>query len=346
MEGTGSGPAQGETLSAQRAAEMRIPEPEEAYRQMLRLRHFEEKAYELFLNNLIHGTMHLGVGQEAVAVGVAATLNSGDCSLGTYRGHNHVIARGATLEASFGELFGREIGLCKGKGGSMHLTSVEHGHYGSYAIVGAHLPIACGTAWAAKIRGTGGVTVCFFGDGATNIGAFHEALNLAAVWKLPVIFVCENNLYMEFTPIGHVTAVPRPAADRAPAYGLEPVVLDGNDLEEVYTVTSAAVGRARAGAGPTLIEAITYRHKGHSRTDPARYRPSGELEDWLTRDPIVRFARRLESCGWTQSELTQIEEGVLLEVAVAADRALASPDPRREELFTDVYCRSDTTWRS
>jgi pyruvate dehydrogenase E1 component alpha subunit len=329
-----------------REAELRIPEPEQAYRQMVRLRHFEEKAYELFLDNYIHGTMHLGVGQEAIAVGVAATLKPGDCSLGTYRGHNHVIARGATLEASFGELFGRETGLCKGKGGSMHLTSVEHGHYGSYAIVGAHLPIACGTAWAAKIRGTGGVTVCFFGDGATNIGAFHEALNLAAVWKLPAVFVCENNLYMEFTPIGHVTAVPRPAADRAPAYGLDPIVLDGNNLEEVYGITSEAVRRARAGDGPSLLEAITYRHKGHSRTDPARYRPSGELEEWLTRDPIARFARRLESAGWAQDDLAQIEEEALSEVAAAADRALASPDPGPEELFTDVYCGSNVSWRN
>jgi len=228
----------------------------------------------------------------------------------------------------------------------MHLTSVEHGHYGSYAIVGAHLPIACGTAWSAKLRGTDGVTVCFFGDGTTNIGAFHEALNLAAVWKLPVIFMCENNHYMEFTPIGEVTAVPRPAADRASAYRLEPIVIDGNDVEEVYQTTEKAVRRARVGEGPALIEAITYRHKGHSRTDPGRYRPSGELEEWMTRDPIIMFGLRLEASGWTRAALSRMDEEVMAEVDAAAERALASPPPSEDELFTDVYCRSDTTWRN
>lgn len=332
--------------AAQPAIGLRIPDPEQVYRDLVRLRDFEEKAYQLFLNNYIHGTMHLGVGQEAVAVGAAVTLKDGDASLSTYRGHNHVIARGAALDASFGELFGREIGLCKGKGGSMHLTSVEHGHYGSYAIVGAHLPIACGTAWSAKIRGTDNVTVCLFGDGTTNIGAFHEALNLAAVWKLPVIFVCENNLYMEFTPIGEVTAVPRPAADRASAYGLEPIVMDGNDVESVYETMNEAVSKARAGDGPALIEALTYRHKGHSRTDPARYRPSGELEEWMTRDPLTLFAQRLEANGWSKESLVRIEEEVAAEVDAAADRALASPDPGEDELFTDVYCASGTSWRN
>lgn len=323
-----------------------VPDPERIYRGMLRLRHFEEKAYELFLGGHVNGTMHLGVGQEAVAAGAAATLRPDDSSLGTYRGHNHVIARGAALDASFGELFGREIGLCKGKGGSMHLTSVEHGHYGSYAIVGAHLPIACGTAWSAKLRGSDSVTLCFFGDGTTNIGAFHEALNLAAVWKLPVVFVCENNLYMEFTPIAEVTAVPRPAADRASAYGLEPIVVDGNDVEAVYATMSEAVDRARRGEGPSLVEALTYRHKGHSRTDPARYRPDGELEDWMTRDPLTRFAQRLIENGWERDVLERLEEDVIAEVQAAAERALASPPPPDDELFTDVYCAGETTWRN
>jgi acetoin:2,6-dichlorophenolindophenol oxidoreductase subunit alpha len=327
-------------------SEITIPDPETVYREMLRLRHFEEKAYELFLGGHVNGTMHLGVGQEAVAVGAAAALRPDDYSLSTYRGHNHVIARGAALDASFGELFGREIGLCKGKGGSMHLTSVEHGHYGSYAIVGAHLPIACGTAWSSKLRGSDSVTVCFFGDGTTNIGAFHEALNLAAVWKLPVVFVCENNLYMEFTPIGEVTAVPRPAADRASAYGLEPIVIDGNDVEAVYATITEAVGRARRGEGPALIEALTYRHKGHSRTDPARYRPEGELEDWMTRDPISRFAQHLQEAGWSLDDLEGVNREVIVEVEAAADRALASPPPPDTELFTDVFCSGETSWRN
>lgn len=328
------------------AAALTIPQPEEIYRSMLRVRHVAEKAYELFLKNYIHGTMHLGVGQEAVAVGVAATLRPDDYTLGTYRGHNHVVARGAPLEACFGELFGREIGLCKGKGGSMHLTSVEHGCLGSYAIVGAHLPIACGTAWSARLRGVDSVTTCFFGDGATNIGAFHEALNLAAVWKLPVVFICENNLYMEYTPIGAVTAVPRPAADRAGAYGLEPVVVDGNDVEAVYAVAQDAVRRARAGEGPALVEALTYRQRGHSRTDPGRYRPEEEVQEWLRRDPVTAFARRLEAAGWTLDALGRIEEEVVAEVSAAAERALESPPPGPNELFTDVYCGSEATWRN
>jgi pyruvate dehydrogenase E1 component alpha subunit len=228
----------------------------------------------------------------------------------------------------------------------MHLTSVEHGALGSYAIVGAHLPIGCGTAWSSKLRGTDQVTVCFFGDGATNIGAFHEALNLAAVWKLPVIFVCENNLYMEFTPISSVTAVPHPAADRAPAYGLPSLLVDGNDVEAVYALMREAVGRARAGEGPSLIEALTYRHKGHSRTDPARYRPSHEVEQWMARDPIPSFRQRMALAGWEDDALSTIEQEVVEEVEEAIQRALASPPPDAREMETDVFCGSETTWRN
>lgn len=319
-----------------------VPDGAATYRLMLRIREFEERAYQLFLQNLIHGTMHLGVGQEAIAAGVEAALQPDDYVLSTYRGHAHVIARGAALDACMGEMFGREIGLCKGKGGSMHLTSVEHGAMGSYAIVGGHLPIGCGTAWSSKLRGTDQVTVCFFGDGATNIGAFHEALNLAAVWKLPVIFMCENNLYMEFTPIGEVTAVPRPAADRAAAYGLEPIVVDGNDVEAVYAVSREAVRRARAGEGPSLIEALTYRHRGHSRTDPARYRRPEEVQDWLTRDPIPAFRGRLEATGVPADVLDRIEQEVVSEVTEATERALASPPPDAREIFTDIYAEDGT----
>jgi pyruvate dehydrogenase E1 component alpha subunit len=323
-----------------------IPDPEATYRLMLRIRHFEERAYQLFLQNLIHGTMHLGVGQEGVAAGVEAALRPDDYVLSTYRGHAHVIGRGAPLDACMGEMFGREIGLCKGKGGSMHLTSVEHGALGSYAIVGAHLPIGCGTAWSSRLRGTDQVTVCFFGDGATNIGAFHEALNLAAVWKLPVIFVCENNLYMEYTPISAVTAVPHPGADRAPGYGLPSLLVDGNDVEAVYTLTREAVGRARAGEGPSLIEALTYRHKGHSRTDPARYRPADEVEQWMARDPVPSFRQRMALAGWEESTLSAIEQEVVEEVEEAIQCALASPPPDPSEMETDVFCGSETRWRN
>ena len=245
-----------------------------------------------------------------------------------------------------GELFGRAIGLCKGKGGSMHLTSVEHGALGSYAIVGAHLPVACGTAWSARVRGTDQVTACFFGDGTTNIGAFHEALNLAAVWKLPVVFVCENNLYMEFTPIGSVTAVERPAADRASAYGLEPLTVDGNDVDAVYDIAATAVARARAGEGPSLIEALTYRFSGHSRTDPGKYRPDGELDRWKERDPISLLKRRLLDAGWDEERMVRINTEVESEVEEAVARAMASPVPDAAEMLTDVFCSEDQKWRN
>ncbi|MGH2930270.1 MAG: thiamine pyrophosphate-dependent dehydrogenase E1 component subunit alpha, partial [Solirubrobacteraceae bacterium] len=214
---------------------------------MVEMRDFEKRAYDLFLQGLVKGTSHLGLGQEAIAAGFAAAMRPSDYTFATYRGHNHTLARGAPMAAVMAELMGRQGGLMAGKGGSMHLTSVAHRMMGSYAIVGAHLTIANGAAWSSKLRGTGDVTVCFFGDGTTNIGAFHEALNLAVVWKLPVVFVCENNRWMEYTPISSVTAVAHPAADRAQAYGLAPVLVDGNDADAMYYVATAAIARARAG---------------------------------------------------------------------------------------------------
>src|SRR5437764_5129325 len=250
------------------------------YHSQFRIRQAEQRAYDLFLQNLVKGTSHLSLGQEAVAAGFATAMKKGDLSFCTYRGHAHTLARGVPVEQVLGELMQRDNGLMRGKGGSMHLTSAEHGVMGSYAIIGAHLPIACGAALRAQYKGDGDVTVCFFGDGTTNIGAFHEALNFAAVWKLPVIFVCENNLYMEYTPLCDVTAVEHPAADAAAAYGLARIIVDGNDADEVYRAALAAYAKARAGEGPSLIECMTYRHSGHSRADPAKYRPDGELEKW------------------------------------------------------------------
>ena len=219
------------------------------YEQMCFLRHFEERVDMLYRQGHVHGPAHLGLGQEAIAVGAASVLGPGDCSLGTYRGHAHALARGAPPDAVLAELLGREGGICQGKGGSMHITSIEHGYYGSYAIVGAHLPIACGLAWAAKIRRTGHVTVCFFGDGTTNIGAFHEAVNLAAVWRLPVVFVCENNGYAEFTPQDRHMLL-KDVADRAAAYGMPADIVDGMDAVAVYLAAQRLVERARAGEGP------------------------------------------------------------------------------------------------
>src|SRR5258707_771713 len=270
------------------------------YRSQFEIRVVEKRAYDLFLQNLIKGTSHLAIGQEAIAAAFGVSMKPRDWSFCTYRGHAHTLARGASMEGVLGELMGRQCGLLGGKGGSMHLTDVKKGAMGSYAIIGAHLPVAAGAAWSAQYRGTEQVAVCFFGDGTTNIGAFHEELNFAAVWKLPVVYVCENNLYMEYTPIAAVTAVEHPAADRAAAYGLPSIIVDGNDADAVYQVASDALKKARAGDGPSLIEAMTYRHSGHSRADPAKYRPEGELEKWMLRDPLLLYRERLLEVGFNE----------------------------------------------
>jgi pyruvate dehydrogenase E1 component alpha subunit len=316
------------------------------YRTMVECRFFEERAQELFFEGLVRGTTHLGVGQEAVAAGFAAAMRADDYTFCTYRGHNHTLARGAPMGPMYAELFGRATGILGGKGGSMHLTSVAHGAMGSYAIVGAHLPIALGAAWSAQYRKSGQVAVCFFGDGATNIGAFHEALNMAAVWRAPVVFVCENNQYMEYTPIGSVTAVARPAADRAAAYGLEPIVIDGNDADEVYRTAGRTIGRARAGDGPSLVEALTYRHGGHSRADPGKYRPDEEVAAWLARDPIPRARARLEELGAKAPALDAIEAEARAAVAAGEAEARAAPEPDASVIEADVWSDGSSTWRN
>ena len=316
------------------------------YEAQFRLRTFERRAHEIYIEGLIKGTSHLATGQEAIAAGFAAAMRPDDYTFCTYRGHNHVLARGASMTAMYAELMGRAGGLMGAKGGSMHLTSVEHGAMGSYAIVGAHLPIAAGAAWSAQLRGTEQVAVCFFGDGTTNIGAFHEALNAAAVWNLPVVFVCENNLYMEYTAIGTVTAVAHPAADRASAYGLEPILIDGNDVDVVYATASTAIARARAGEGPSLIEAETYRHGGHSRADPASYRPADEVAAWLARDPVVTSRARLVAAGVTEADVDAIETRIAAEVEAAIDEASAMPEPADDTLATNVWDDGGAAWRT
>jgi TPP-dependent pyruvate/acetoin dehydrogenase alpha subunit len=316
------------------------------YRMQVEIRESEQRAYDLFLQNLVKGTSHLSLGQEAVAVGFAAAMKPGDLSFCTYRGHAHTLARGVPIERVLGELMQRDNGLMRGKGGSMHLTSVEHGVMGSYAIVGAHLPIACGAAWRAQYKGDKDVSVCFFGDGTTNIGAFHEALNFASVWKLPVIFVCENNLYMEYTPIGEVTAVEHPAADRAASYGLERIVIDGQDADAVYRAARAAYHKARAGGGPSLIECMTYRYSGHSRADPAKYRPDGELDAWKKRDPIKIYRERLIQFGITENVIAGIETDVNRRVDEATEKCKAAPPPSLDLLTTDVYADGGWAWRN
>ena len=318
----------------------------ELYRSQVNLRESEQRAYDLFLQNLVKGTSHLSLGQEAVAAGFATAMKKGDLSFCTYRGHAHTLARGVPVEKVLGELMQRDNGLMRGKGGSMHLTSEEHGVMGSYAIIGAHLPIACGAAWRAQYKGDKDVTTCFFGDGTTNIGAFHEALNFAAVWKLPVIFVCENNLYMEYTPIADVTAVPSPAGDRASAYGLEKIVIDGNDADVVYRAAQKAYEKARAGGGPSLIECLTYRHSGHSRADPAKYRPEGELEKWKERDPIKIYRERLKQFGVSDDVIAKIDADIRRVVDEATEACKAAPNPPLDILTTDVYADGGFAWRN
>ena len=316
------------------------------YRMMQRARQMEQRAYDLFMQNLVKGTSHLALGQEAVSTGFAAAMRRDDYTFCTYRGHNHTLLRGASMTGILGELMGRECGLMRGKGGSMHLTSVEHGAMGSYAIIGAHLPIAAGAAWSAQYRGSGQVAVCFFGDGTTNIGAFHEALNFAVVWKLPVVFVCENNMYMEYTPIGAVTAVENPAADRAGAYGLEPVLIDGNDVELVYETAAELLARAREGNGPSLVEAKTYRHGGHSRADPGKYRPDAEVKAWLERDPLPRYRQRLVKLGLDEAALAAIEAEVEAEVEAATQTARTSPPADPAIVERDVWADGGAAWRN
>jgi pyruvate dehydrogenase E1 component alpha subunit len=318
----------------------------EMFQMQLEVRLLENRANDLFLQNLVKGTIHLSVGMEAVAAGCGAAMRKNDYSFCTYRGHAHTMARGVPMTAVLGELMGRECGLLSGKGGSMHLTSVEHGAMGSYAIIGAHLPIAVGAAWSAQYRGSNQVSVCFFGDGATNIGAFHEALNLAAIWKLPVVFVCENNLYMEYTPIADVTAVENPAADRASAYGLEKIIVDGNDPDAVYRVAREAIEMARGGGGPSIIEALTYRHLGHSRADPGTYRPPEEIEAWKKRDPIPMYRQRLLDYGVAEATVSGIEDAVMQALDEATEEAKASPTPAIALADTEVWADGGSSWRN
>ncbi|NEE20127.1 thiamine pyrophosphate-dependent dehydrogenase E1 component subunit alpha [Streptomyces sp. SID7499] len=316
------------------------------YERMNVIRRTEKAAHDLFLQGLVKGTTHLAAGQEAIAVGASAALRPDDYVFATYRGHHHALARGATPEECLAELMSRATGLCGAKGGSMHLTKAATGMLGSYAIVGSHLPMAVGAAWSARLRGTEQLAVAFFGDGATNIGAFHESLNLAAVWRLPVLFVCENNLYMEYTPIADVTAVPRPAADRAPAHGIPGEVVDGNDVVAVEEAVGRLARRARAGDGPAVLEAETYRHFGHSRADPAAYRPAEEVERWLKHDPLDLARGRLAELGVGEETVAGADERARAVVQRAVEAAKAAPPPDPREALTDVWADGGAAWRT
>lgn len=305
---------------------------------MLEIRLFENEVMGLFSKNLVRGSTHLCQGQEAITVGISRALRQGDTMTCTYRGHGATLAHGAALDRCFAEILGRSGGLANGRGGSMHFTDVSIGAIGSNGIVGAHIPITVGAALSASYLGTGGVSVAYFGDGSTNIGAFHEAVNLAAVWKLPAIFVIENNQYGEYSALAVTTPIER-LADRAASYGIPGVFVDGNDVVAMREVGRQAADRARAGEGPTLIEADTYRHLGHSRSDPGKYRPQEEVDHWLGLDPIARLEKAMLEKGGSdaQSTIDAVHERVTREVAEARDRALSWPEPNADERFEDVY---------
>jgi pyruvate dehydrogenase E1 component alpha subunit len=309
----------------------------EMYRMMVKIRLFEEKVFELYAQNLVPGTIHLYTGQEAVAVGVCSALRKDDYITSTHRGHGHCIAKGADVKRVMAEILGKKTGYCKGKGGSMHIADFSIGMLGATAVVGAGIPIAAGAGLSIKLRGTDHVVACFFGDGASNQGTFHEGINMAAIWQLPVIFVCENNLYAMGTRQSLVMRIEN-IADRATAYGIPGVVVDGNDVLAVYEAAFKAAERGRRGEGPTLIECKTYRHRGHSRVDPAKYRPKEEVEAWLAKDPIKRFKEKLIKFNvLTDIEIQQIDKEVAAEIEEAVKYAMESPYPVPEEALEDVY---------
>ncbi len=307
---------------------------------MTRVRKFEERVHTAYLDGFVYGTTHLCTGQEAVCVGVTATLNADDYLSYTYRGHGVCIARGMPMTRAFGEIFGKSIGVSGGLGGSMHLTDPDLNLIAAAGIVGGGLPMAVGAALSAQLSNRQQVSVTFFGDGAANIGTFHESLNIAAVWKLPVVFVCENNLYGEFTRIDRTTPF-EDLVRRGAAYAMNSVAVDGNDVVAVKAAAAEAVARARGGGGPTFLECRTYRHSGHSRTDPGKYRPAAEVESWLARDPLSLLQKRLlDEKVCTPAQLEEIKTTVAAEVNAAARDAIASAWPKASDYLTCALVRS------
>ncbi len=309
----------------------------ELLRQMLLSRHFDEKVNDLYAEGKVHGTAHFYVGQESVAVGAISALKEGDVITSTHRGHGHAIAFGLDVDRMAAELLGQATGYCHGKGGSMHIADVTAGMLGANGIVGGSMGIACGAAWAFKRRGQDNAAICFFGEGATNEGIFHETLNMAAIWKLPVIFLCENNQYGMSMSVTKATAIEN-ISDRAPAYGMPGVTVAGSTLDEVHDATREALDRARAGDGPTLLEAITYRYLGHSKSDANLYRTREEISTWRKKDPIQLFAAVLEEEGVLEKgEWRKLDEEVKERIEEAFEKASQEPDPEPESALEDVY---------
>jgi len=308
-------------------------------RQMIQIRLFEDKVFELLARDIVKGASHVYAGQEAVAVGACAAIGPNDYITSTHRGHGHCIARGGRLDLMLAELCGKSTGYCRGRGGSMHIADVKAGNLGATGIVCSNLPVATGAGLAIKMRKTDQVVLCFFGDGASNNGAFHESLNLAGLWKLPVVYICENNLYGMSVPFSKASAVPH-VSDRASAYAMPGRLIDGMKVLEVRDAVAEAVAYSRKGNGPYLIEASTYRYRGHSRSDPRKYRTKEEEEYWKGRDPILLFSQYLESEKIaTEDEIKSIWAEVEKEIAEAEDFAVnKSPYPDPSELYEDVYC--------
>ena len=310
----------------------------EVLRKMYLIRKFEEGAEDCYTRGLIHGTMHLSIGQEASALGICMPMNGDDQITSTHRGHGHCIAKGATVDRMFAEFFGKTTGYCKGRGGSMHIADVSAGNLGANGIVAGGIPIAVGAALSAKMQKNGKVVICFFGDGANNEGAFHEALNMASIWKLPVVFVCENNGYGMSTSTARSTSVAN-IADRAAGYSMPGVIVNGNDFSAVAEVSTTAIERARRGEGPTLIECKTYRHRGHSKSDRNRYRTKEEIEEWKAmRDPITLFEAELQQFGAIdEAGIASVRAAVDAEIAQGIEFAKASPAPIASEVLNFVY---------
>lgn len=309
------------------------------YERMVEIRTLENRVQALFAEGVVHGTTHLALGQEAVAVGIAAGARPTDHVTCTYRGHGVALALGLTPTDVIGEIMGRELGSVGGVGGSMHLCDMEVGLMPTFAIVGAGIPVAAGAALTAQVRGTDDAAIAVFGDGATNIGAFHEGLNLAAIWKLPVVFVCENNQYGEYSRIDLTTPV-SDIADRAASYSIPGIIVDGQDVDAVAAATASALERARAGGGPTLLEMKTYRYAGHSRSDTAPYRPDGELDEWLEKDPISCFAARLVSEGvLTDSEVEEIDRATSARIEQVVETVKNAPAAGLPAMFANILAR-------
>ena len=307
------------------------------YREMFKVRSFDSMAADLFLQARMSGNIHTCVGEEATAVGACQALRPSDFITATHRGHGHCIAKGADPKKMMAELFGKKTGYCKGKGGSMHIADVGLGILGANGIVGAGIPIATGSALASKIKNSDDVTLAFFGDGASNQGTFHESINMASAWKLPIIYMCENNKYGVSVCIDRVTNT-EDIADRAQGYHIPGVVVDGNDIFAVYEAVSAAAERARKGDGPTLIECKTYRQRGHYEGDPMVYRTKEEMQAWKEKDPVVRLREQLAGQnGITEEELAAIETAIKEEIEAAVAFAEESPFPEADEVITDMY---------